>query len=536
MEGNRHTVYDNDVKFENIKSKVNVTRESVLAPSTDGVVKGALLSGVPLTVTSNTPAATAHAMKKRCDYPVNNNDITGFKNGHDLVMAKVPQLPEFGVDQELFDEYLEHVGPDKAARLMAAMGGDDINLDGQNAMKNVFAKQEVLIKEHGSQGRIVYQATDTYNAIVGAVVYELQNRMQQVFSLDNPMNVGNTIIYAPGMSKTILGSIIDEAPGKVLESDFSSNDATQNGAWRKYEAMFYAKLGAPSWFVKEFAQQTSVNVWTRVGIQASIKGQRWSGEATTTVGNSYVGACQLQNAMSVANVVKSVNIHGGDDYLGVIDVDSDESMTEVRESVESEVKKTGMIAKAILPASKTHATFYQTRFPRDNVRGSRVPVPRFGRTLAKINVRANANKEVGDREYMAGKYLSAAFEYRYVPRIRDMLAKTSSRLSSQPYVDPSTMKGLENVDSVDALRKFLASVTPMSVEDAQSYTEEVYGLDFEAICEVFKKICDSTIEYCDGWTIVDQTTKKSRNKKNNWEFLPVYIGGDTVEVLVRIDT
>jgi len=125
---------------------------------------------------------------------------------------------------------------------------------------------------------------------------ELNNRMKEVFSLRNPLNTGNRIVYACGVSGEELGDIMESSGGEPIESDMKNNDGSQSKEFRKYEAMFYRKLGAPDWFVREFAKTTSIRVWTRYGIAADVVGQRWSGETTTTTGNSYVSMALLQVA------------------------------------------------------------------------------------------------------------------------------------------------------------------------------------------------------------------------------------------------
>jgi len=79
--------------------------------------------------------------------------------------------------------------------------------------------------------------------------------------------------------------------------------------------MFYYKLGAPKWFVREFAQNTSVRVFTRYGVKGRVRGQRWSGEVTTTTGNGYVNSCTALAALEQAGISESTTLVYGDDEL-----------------------------------------------------------------------------------------------------------------------------------------------------------------------------------------------------------------------------
>jgi hypothetical protein len=532
VDGNVHTKHDTEVKFEHMRATANVTKEVLGNAYSPSVTKGHLLAGVPLTVTQNGPGSIAHAMKKRCDFPLNTSSDENIKLGHKALMAKIPEgMPVIELDRPLMDKYYEAVGPTKAARLLESLQGSEWNLSGVNAQKHVFAKMETLIKPHGAQPRIVYQGTDMYNALTGPVIFEIQKRMGQVFSRSNPLNKENIVIFAPGAGSTVLGDIIDEAVGEVIESDFKSNDATQ-GKWRKHEAMFYKKLGAPDWFVREFAKQDTVRVWTRVGIEGTVEGQRWSGESTTTSGNTYVGAAQIQGALATAGVKDSVNIHGGDDYLGVVNAPG--KMVEVAEEIIRSVASTGMTAEVSLPVSKSSATFYQKRYPFSHAAGGRRPVPRFGRVLSKINIRANRNTKVGDREYMAGKYLSAAYEHRYVPVIRDILAETALAMSPQPFFDNNEVRKFEKMHDSADVPQAIRNTSPHSIGKMSDFTSRVYDCPFDDIVSLYKQVAQSALDHLDGWTVVG-SDGKSRAREGNSRYMPKFIESECVSRLIACD-
>jgi len=489
-----------------------------------------VFADVPITVVQNSEGAIAHAMKKRCDFPPNVTDPATFVEGHNIIMSKIHTREKFRVDGEMIKAYLAKCRPGKAAALLAALGEEEYTLDGMNAQKHVFAKQETLLKEHGAQPRVVYQGTDMYNAVVGAVIDKLQSRMQEEFSLQNPKNTGNVIIYAPGMASADLGDIISDAEGTPIESDMKNNDASQSGAWRKHEAMFYSKLGAPDWFVRHFAKQTKVRVWTRVGIEATVEGQRWSGEGTTTTGNSYVGACVLQAGLKAARVEKSTNVHGGDDYLGFVV----EKSTDVVEAIVETAKKCGMQAEAFKPKSRDHATFYRKRFPNSPRAGCR-PVPQFGRVLAKLNVRANQNTEVCDREYMAGKYLSAAYDHRNAPEIAQILLQTSEAMSDRPYLDKNnTSHGLDAVKTPEGIRKTLEHTIGHDAGTLTDFCHSIYGHSYTDVIDLYRQVASSALDYLDGWTVIG---KKGMwvNRENNWKYEYKKLNGQLVTSLREAD-
>jgi len=409
--------------------------------------------------------------------------------------------------------------------LLEALEGGEWKSD--MGTKHIFAKQEVLLKEHRTQPRIIYQGTDMYNAITGPVVMELNDRMKEVFSLRNPLNTGNRVVYACGVGGEELGDIMESSPGVPVESDMKNNDGSQSKEFRRYEAMFYRKLGAPDWFVREFGNTTSIKVWTRYGVSGEVIGQRWSGETPTTTGNSYVSMALIQAALERADIESSTNIHGGDDYLGYIEGDPEQ----FKAGIEETTAVSGMKAEVVPQLGRHHATFYRKRYVRSNI-GCR-PVPQFGRVVAKLNLRPNRNTQVNDRDYMAGKYLCAAYEHKHVPGIKELLMQTSEALSDKPYLDVRQGK-LKEMGGRENVTQLVIDAPVHSVVEFSDYLEEVYGISYDSLVDVYARVAQSCLDYCDRWVRVGKGGKPE-NVKGNSAYVPPKMGGDTVDALVRVD-
>jgi len=521
LEHNGFTKYDHEVSFANIRATANICRVKDDDATDAGVAKGCILAGVPITVPKNDAAATTHAMKKRCDYAPPSVNMEKFAAGSKLLMDKFEPQPEIRVDEVLLQEYFDTCRPAKAARLLEVWEAGEMKFDGGS--KHVFAKQEVLLKNHQAQPRVVYQGTDMYNAVTGVVVMELTRRMKAIFCRENPKNTGNVVIFACGVSGEDMGDIVGNAEGVMIESDFRNNDGSQSKAMRKYEAMFYMKLGAPLWFVKEFTKNTSVRVWTRYGIEATVVGQRWSGESTTTTGNSYVGMALMLQSMKEAGVEKSYNIHGGDDYLGIVVGD----VSNVKVKIEEVVSSAGMTAEVSIPQSRDHGTFYRKRYVR-SVNGCR-PVPQFGRVLAKLNLRANQNSQVNDRDYMAGKYMSAAYEHRFVPLIRDLLLEKASTMSNTPWFDCRATK-LAEMGGPEAIRRRVEQSSVVDLDSFSGFLGNVYGITFDELYDSYSRVASSCVDYLDGYTFVDKKTVKTKKG-----YRPAQLAGITIDALVAAD-
>jgi len=255
--------------------------------------------------------------------------------------------------------------------------------------------------------------------------------------------------------------------------------------------------------------------------------QRWSGETTTTTGNSYVSMSQIQAALERAEIEESTNIHGGDDYLGYIVGNPEKFETGIHEVT----RASGMKAEVIPQTGRNHATFYRKRYMRGLI-GCR-PVPQFGRVIAKLNLRPNRNSQVNDRDYMAGKYLCAAYEHRHVPGIRDLLISTSETLSDKPYLDVRTTKlremgGRENVTS------FINESSVHSVPEFSEFLNEVYGIGYSDLVEVYSRVAQSCVDYCDRWVRVGKKGK-AENVKGNSAYVPPKISGEVAEALMKVD-
>lgn len=518
-----YTAYDHNVKFENVAIKCNITSVKEDGRTFAGVLKGGIVAGVPITVPKTDSAATMQGAKKRVDHPVNKTDDETFLIGHRLVMDKIPSgMEKIRVDGELMREFLGTCAPAKAARLVAASEQPQWNSEINQAM--VFSKMEVLLKEYQSQPRVIFQGTEMYNLLMGCVIMVLAQRFGEVFSLSNPLNVGNRVIFAPGVSKEKIGEMIYASPGEVVESDLANNDGTQSLYMRRCEAMAYKKMGAPDWFVREFASCEKVFAWTRFGVQFVVdNGKMLSGRVNTTLGNSYTNMCLTSAALKEAEVVSSTCVIGGDDFLGVV-----EGSQKFLEVLPASVEKSGMKAKAFKPKSKKHGTFYRTRFVQDN--NGVAPVPQFGRVVAKINVRANMNSAVNDRDYMAGKYMSAAYEHRHVPVIADILLQTADELSSKPYYEKRSAV-LRGEVKPDDIRRIVNNARPIEEWALDAFCEDVYNTPFTNVVDAYTQVAQSALDYAAGWTFID-AKKKWKTKSG---YVAPVLCGEAFEALLAPD-
>jgi len=484
---NRPVDFPTEVCYKNIEPQVNVTK-TVEPPRTHEPIKGAIIEGVPIQVVAQSEASTLQAVKKRCDHMPHKDVSASFLKGHNLLMDKIHERETIVLDEHMIRDYLDEMSGEKRERLGELLDSMDFTLPGYTD-KVVFAKSEALLKNEGGQPRVVYQGGDMYNLVMGSVVFYLSRRISEELSRTNPLNKGNEVIYCVGKTADEIADIVHHTPGNACESDFKNNDGTQPAGVRKHEAMFYYKLGAPKWFVREFASNTSVRVFTRYGLKGKVTGQRWSGEVTTTTGNGYVNACVSLAANQDAGVKKSTILVYGDDNLTFIVEDKGPELAAAFTTV---TESFGMSAETKLPERREQATFLRKRFVPSAHRT--FPVPSFGRVLAKLPVRANYNRAVSDNDYMAGKLLSAAYEHRHIHSLRTILMDTAEQLSSTPYMEMRN-QAMAYKYTAEELRDLTSKAETIDPDYLGSFLKHVYGIWEDDLVNCYVSVCDGILGF-----------------------------------------
>jgi hypothetical protein len=521
---NRPVDYPTEVRYTNIDPQVNVCKTTD-PPRTSEPIKGALVEGIPIQVVAQSEGATLHAVKKRCDHKPEADVGALFDEGHRLLMGKIHEREELRMDLGMIKTYLDDMSGTKRERLESLLDSLDFTLPGYTD-KTVFAKSEALLKPDGSQPRVVYQGGDMYNLIMGSVVYYLSRRICEELDLSNPLNKGNKVVYCVGRTADEIANIVHHTSGDAVENDFKNNDGTQSAAIRKKEAMFYYKLGAPKWFVREFAANTRVRIFTRYGVKGKVDGQRWSGEVTTTTGNGYVNACVSLAALSHSGIRESTTLVYGDDNLTY----TTERRDCLVESYKVASDDAGMVPEVKLVDHREKATFLRKRFvPAVNCT---LPVPSFGRVIAKLPVRSNFNMAVPDDEYMAGKLLSAAYEHRHLTRVRDLLLRTSQELSPRPHMDMRNQAMAYKYTAEEMTRLTLEAKT-IEPDYLHSFLTTVYGVTEDELVEAYSQVCDGIL----GYAAVNG--RRGNRRKGDGPLLapklPRAMWGATFEALTTVD-
>lgn len=523
VENNYPVDYPTEVRYDHVNPQVNVTKTTD-PPRTSRPVKGALIEGVPVQVVAQSEGATLQAVKKRCDYRPTSNVSDLFLGGHYELMDKLHEREEIRLDREMIEAYLDEMSGQKRERLAALLDSLDFTLPGYTD-KVVFAKSEGLLKYEGAQPRVVYQGGDMYNLVMGACVYYLSRRIAEELSRKNPKNEGNQVLYCVGLTADEIAELVHHTPGEAYENDFKNNDGTQPAGVRKWESMFYYKLGAPKWFVREFASNTSVRVFTRYGLKGRVTGQRWSGEVTTTTGNGYVNACVSLAALKQAGITSSTTFVYGDDNMTY----TVQSRDRVKEGFSTVSQSMGMESQVKLVEKREQATFLRKRFVPSVQRT--FPVPSFGRVVSKLPVRTNYNRAVSDQDYMSGKLLSAAYEHRHIASLRTLLLTTAEQLSPTPYLDMRN-QAMAYKYTAEELRTMTIEAPTIDPDMLGSFLRSVYGIWEQDLVDCYVSVCDGIL----GFQRVNSRRGKGMDKSTMLApLVPRALWDTSFEAIVMVD-
>jgi hypothetical protein len=259
-----------------------------------------------------------------------------------------------------------------------------------------------------------------------------------------------------------------------LEADFSSNDKFQCSDVQLLEISLMRMLGCPEWFVRLHMKSNSFQVRNaKHGIKANLKYQFPTGATDTTFRNTFWNACILYSYLLKAKPVSCDALLLGDDMLarltGVCRY-AEKTYT----SIASEAQ---MEAKVIRHNNLWTATFLSRFFvPHQN--SMHLTVPILGKALGRFNMRANRNQSVSDDLYMACKSVGYAYEFRYLPLIRDVFLERFKH--HFPLATAKSLKGDYDVEV--SWNAKAAGVTLRNITKKIKVSEVLCEYDFNAFC------------------------------------------------------
>jgi len=201
-----------------------------------------------------------------------------------------------------------------------------------------------------------------------------------------------------------------------LEADFSSNDKFQCSDVQLLEVAMMRMLGCPEWFVRIHLKTNKFTVKSKKqGISASLHNQLPTGATDTTFRNTFWNGCILWSFLRKTGIKHCRAMLMGDDMLAVLR-GTCKYAVKVYESLASDSQ---MEARVKRHACLYTATFLSKFFVPTSY-GRHLTVPILGKSLGRFNMRANRNQAISDHAYMAGKSVGYAYEFRFIPVLRDI--------------------------------------------------------------------------------------------------------------------
>jgi len=348
--------------------------------------------------------------------------------------------------------------------------------------KELMVKGEVLLKRNDPSWapRVIYVGTDEYNVLTGPLMDEFNKRLCEALDTFRDQQVEKVVFAYTKDDVTIATAL--QGCDRYFEGDFSANDRSQLSDVSRIFAHWLRRSGAPRWFVRLYlrnSKQFTVRSY-EYGVSAEIKNQLATGGTDTTARNTvwnlslWVSFCELTRVKGT-----TVAVLGDDIAVGTNDKGIDVGRWK------SHCSLAGMKLKASERRFYCDLSFLSRFFVP--VADQSCMVPLIGKALMRFNARANRNQDVSDAQYIAGKALSYAYEFRHVHYMREkFLARFSDTQVSFDDVKlfDLTWFAKQGVNSVDDVYRKIRS-EPLVLDDDQfleiimaKYDLGLYDMDY----------------------------------------------------------
>ena len=388
-------------------------------------ILGPVIEGAIPVVTSQDPSSLLAAFNKRCNFlqAPKDDEISDieFKQAIDLIEG-LPNMFEPWDENDLDRlSWLNGFDSAKRKRMETAWSALDDHTINDIRNKTLMVKIETLLKRDDDEWapRAIYVGSDAHNAITGPAMQEAMRRLCAILDTDaSGVKLGPADIRF-GYKRSdvnLCEHLTREAHSTpyIAEGDYSRNDREQRSRVAHITDAWLKKLGFPDWIRRLMLESSEeYEVYAPIcGLKATLKHQLPTGTTCTTFRNSSFNAIMFAVAMKQQKVKHCRALILGDDLLAALNKPVN------CQEWEACVARFKMVLKAAAPEFGGAATFLSRRLVYPAV--TPCLVPKIGKALARFNVRACRNPAISDHEYMAGKALSHAYEFRHAPQLRDM--------------------------------------------------------------------------------------------------------------------
>jgi len=452
----------------------------------------------PVVTDGKSAASYLAAFDKRSNSQPDDDDDCSpeFQRLFKQLWDSLPQSDEWDVDDATVERWLNKLDAPKQARMKKALDElfdceDDHRYLGE---KTLSVKVEALLKRYDGKWapRLIYAGNDHFNALTGPVAMVLCEKLKE---LTDRHKIGPIKFkFAYKAQNTELASHLAEGREKgyihCAEADFSANDLRQRKFVTKACDIAYAKLGVPSWARKLCVDMRKFHVKNHThGHSADLQNQLPTGTTFTTPRNT-IWNCSIEAIYAIVTRNEGVADVLGDDFLSMLKRRINSEHWENWVAEHAKMKLT-----AATPELQGEATFLSRRLCVD--RDVPVMVPKLGKALGRFNARASSNLSISDSQYMAGKALCYAYEFRYVPTLRELfLMRFRAEDSAHVEVgEISYYTRINGVDSVEGLLSAISATTDcLSEDETREFLMDCYGDQFGLVAcrEISQRIILST--------------------------------------------
>jgi hypothetical protein len=447
---------------------------------------------VPL-VTSNDLESFLGAFGKRCNFKQQGteDDVADdvFSEAIDAIRSLNPHGERlFGADEwdeapEDVARWLNKFDEQKRKRMVKAeehLPWADANYLGT---KDLSVKLEVLLKRYDPDWapRVIYAGNDAFNRVTGPAMMVAMERLLALTSSTRLGSVQVKLAYKTN-DVDLVAFLDDDQHPHAYEGDFSRNDREQRSRVATLIDAWFEVLRMPTWLrtlVLEMEHFTVQN--RRFGVTGRLAYQLPTGTTLTTFRNSCYNATMVSVACARQGMVSVKACILGDDILFVSSLPFCISLWK------QTVDRFKMVLKGKMVKLNGEATLLSRRVIifGDDIK---CMLPLIGKAIARFNARASMNTSVTDSQYMAGKSLSYAYEFRHVPFMRDFFmrrfhSEDASFLTLDDLTWFTRSSGMDVQQVIEAVRSESVLVNDDIFRD---WLMDVYDLgltDLGEICE-----------------------------------------------------
>jgi len=443
---------------------------------------------VPLATATDYDSFMA-AFNKRCNFDADDDiDTDAFNKAMDFIATMDGYFSgdQWDENEDDRNRWLSKFGDSKRNRMTTAYS-EFYEFDYKYlGTKDLSVKQEILLKRNDPTWapRIIYAGNDTYNAVSGPAAMVAMERLMALLHERSVCGIVTKFAYKT-TDVDLVEHLTRDGYRHVAEGDYSRNDREQRKRVHILFDRFLECIGMPQWYRELERQVSRFKVQSiKFGFTAWLRWQLPTGVTVTTVRNSFYNWLMFTMAMARQGI-RARCVILGDDLLATTNIPVNLN------SWVSFVNLFKMVLKAKSPRLHAMSTFLSRRLCIDTAVGCMFPL--VGKALLRFNARGTRNAAVSDSQYMAGKALSYAYEFRHVPCMRDsflrrFLMEDVEKVTTDELTWFAKTSNLTIHEIMDAIKHEPNTLTE---EEFELCILEAYDLDLDSLKEMLHSVIEN---------------------------------------------